>query len=1354
MNNLITQFVQIVREAAEKIRREAPSDPEKSFREVVDPKLPEILSAWGVELSVSKERCTITNRRIDMLCGRIVLEYKAPGILARDSDFEQALYQTQDYMESLAQEFVEPLSEYYGIVLDGYHIGFVHNDAELGWLRSEKLEFNDSSAVAALERFRAHSKSPLDPLLISKAFGPNSNAARAMMPALFRSLEAPKPKTTLLLAEWKRLFGQAVGSEAHQYPGLVDWAVGLGIKFEVNDPESIPKLFFATHSYFALVIKLITAEIVETLRSKNISLLAQQLIESDKTSRAKILGAIEDNSLFRQYGILNFLEGDFFSWYVDHYDDEIDHGIVELSSALARFEPATPILSPCHVTDLFKKLYQYLVPEDIRHDLGEFYTPDWLADYVLQRVGFAENPTARLIDPACGSGTFLVRALRLLKTTNSVDKDGHRIDLIDHTRNKNIVGFDLNPLAVVSARANLILALVDELRQGTKELSLPIYLADSIYVPVLEDGCYIYRLETEKGTVEMKFPEELVKGPHFNAILQEVERYMAEYDDKPAPTDLPSTSLVSKHGLNDFYRQIWELDEQDWNKIWCRVIHNRFASVMVGKYDFVVGNPPWVKWSSLPASYRDAVKPVCDHYNLFSDDSWVGGIESDISTVLTYAAADRWLNPNGRLGFVITQSVFKTKSAQGFRRFRLKDGSHLGVLQVDDMVSLKPFEDAANRTAVLFLQRGKETEYPVPYLIWKRRSKRDKIPVDASLGCIMRRVQIWPYEATPIEPDGGAWLTAPTGHSAIFLQLLGGEGIHARKGTTSDFNNIYWVSTSAAKDGCVLVENNLSTVGHQVEKISTKLEEEIVFPLARGQEIKRFRVADPTTAIILPQIGMRGFDEHVMRTKYPRALEYFRQYESSACSGCRAGSNCRRGLKNRSSFSNPKYGAGMGEYWAIWNVGSYTFSPYKVAWKEVSSSFEAAVLSTATMDGLNKKIHVPDHKLMFLPCEHEDEAHYYCGVLNSELIKTFAEAISLSTSRGTRIFENLNIPKFDQSDSAHLRIASLSKNAHGGTILDEEFEAELNFAVAEALGHALRLGDLPQLESWKDSLVEQLRSDIEFDSRIEVQGGDSLLEKLTFVAVDIETTGFSPSKFSDRILEIGATKFNLGGIVESWSSLTWPSCPISPGAYATHGVGLDDLHDAPLFADIIKPFTSFIGESIVVFHNAPFDFPFLRLQLAEHGLAWQPIIIDTLQLLRQHFSLPSNRLKDAIAALGIHGDACHAALSDANATAHLFLRILSLLRERTEIIDLNRLLRVQHHLELRREAAVCTDSAIDPLVGHEVSLSYNRTGNVSKYEGRLVAKALGEQRGYLTLESKSGRRILLNRNRVEAVVGL
>ena len=1346
MDLIVEQFLHAVGNAASEVRagRTGGQRPEQAFRRAVEAALPEIFGLWGIAFMPSMERATVTKRRIDMLCGRLVVEYKAPGVLADSSGYEEALDQARDYIEQLSVEFAEPVSEYFGVVMDGGHVGFVHHDIEQGWLLSARREWDGGAAIAVLERFRAHSKHPLDADKIAEALGPSSASAHVLLPALVSALRRPGGKTALLFSEWQRLFGQAVGTEAHQYPGVVEWANKLGVSVNGEDRADLSRLFFSLHTYYALVIKVLTADIVGTIRSQSLTLFAQRLQGAPSAERLGMLKDMENNRLFEAFGISNFMEGDFFSWYLEHFDANMDAGIAALAEAAAQFEPSTPLLSPSKVTDLYKRLYQGLVPERIRHDLGEFYTPDWLADYVLERVGFASAPRSRLLDPACGSGTFLVRAVKLLKARGELSPG----ELIAHIREQHIAGFDLNPLAVVAARANLILALIDELASTDAALTLPVYLADSIYSPELDNGSYVYRLETERGPVEMRFPAALVASDKFSAVLREVERFMWEDGDKPSAEDLPPDSLVVKYGLLDFYRQIWELDEQEWNKIWCRIISNRFAAVVVGEFDFVVGNPPWVVWSNLPASYRDAVKHVCDRYDIFSDDSWVGGIESDISTVMTYSAADRWLRDGGALGFVITQSVFKTKSAQGFRRFRIPGGAELGVFHVDDMVALRPFEDAANRTATLFLRKGCRTEYPVPYLVWKRQSRRHSIPSGAPLPHIVRQVHIWAQEACPVSEDGGAWITAPAGHAGQLLGLLGGEGLHARKGTTTDFNNIYWTRVVRADGDLVEVENNLSDQGHQVPRERLWIEGELLYPLARGQEVGRFSVAQPTVALILPQRGMRAFDAATMRGRYPRALSYFEKFKESACCGCRVGTTCHRGLVQRGSYANPKYRGAMGEYWGVWNVGPYTFAPYKVAWKEVSSRFEAAVLSTAEVGGLGIKPHIPDHKLMFQPCETEGEAHYICGVLNSGLISSFAEAVSLSTSRGARIFEDLNIPAFDGANPAHSLVAELSRRAHSGAPdLDGSFEDELDVAVAEALGQKAAAPVGTKLSG--DRLTGSLRDAVVVGARVEFEGAGKALRDTTFVAVDVETTGFSPERFGDRVVEVAAVRFTLGGIRESWSRLIWPGRPISLGARRVHGMSLETLAEEPTFADVWNELEEFIGDSVVVAHNADFDARFLCAHLADMGVERSFLMFDTLQLLRAQFSLPSNRLADAVSALGIEGEVTHAALSDATATAQLMLRLYELLRVRAQLVTLGDLASLGGVPPLTPTVTIKTDPHLQfAREGGEVRVTYKRGEGTVEFKGDVDCVVKGEEVGYVTLRVGSGKRLLLRIDRI------
>jgi len=89
--------------------------------------------------------------------------------------------------------------------------------------------------------------------------------------------------------------------------------------------------------------------------------------------------------------------------------------IIEIVKKLGDYDPTTVELEPDRVQDLFKRLYQNLVPKRVRYDLGEYFTPDWLAGLVLKEAGYDGDIEIRVLDPACGSGTFLVLAIKEAK---------------------------------------------------------------------------------------------------------------------------------------------------------------------------------------------------------------------------------------------------------------------------------------------------------------------------------------------------------------------------------------------------------------------------------------------------------------------------------------------------------------------------------------------------------------------------------------------------------------------------------------------------------------------------------------------------------------------------------------------------------------------------------------------------------------------------------------------------------------------------------------------------------------------------------------------------------------------------
>jgi hypothetical protein len=133
-----------------------------------------------------------------------------------------------------------------------------------------------------------------------------------------------------------------------------------------------------------------------------------------------------------------------------------------------------------------------------------------------------------------------------------------------------------------------------------------------------------------------------------------------------------------------------DLHKDKWDGIWCPILADRFAAGAIPRLSHIAGNPPWVKWSHLPRQYAEFIKPQCLAINVFSEDRYVGGIESDISTVITFQAVRKWLAPGGRLAFFIAATVFSNESSQGFRRFAHADGRPMcRVLAVEDFKDLR-----------------------------------------------------------------------------------------------------------------------------------------------------------------------------------------------------------------------------------------------------------------------------------------------------------------------------------------------------------------------------------------------------------------------------------------------------------------------------------------------------------------------------------------------------------------------------------------------------------------------------------------------------------------------------------------
>ncbi|HEY9595536.1 MAG TPA: N-6 DNA methylase, partial [Spirochaetia bacterium] len=603
---------------------------------------------------------------------------------------------------------------------------------------------------------------------LASDFSPRSTLTLGALDALRHRLDdalaGGNTVTEAMFAQWRSAFGRSTGR-----PSLAGGArsPGMGAR---GDMESLAggagsdteRALFCLHTFFAFLLKTVAWRVLSRDGLDGFA-------SFDPAGVRARLAKLESGGAFEEHGIAGLLDGDVFSWYLDVWEETVAVAFRDVASRISRYEP-TPHDGASGLTrDLFKRLYRLLLPRGIRHDLGEYYTPDWLARRALSLLDprlFGDEGAAglrdrlratRILDPSCGSGTFLLEIIARWETL------AERIALppgeLLHVILANLVGLDLNPLAVLTARVNVLVSIARLLRHRRGTIAIPVFRADTVRLPVAADD--------------------------------------------------PSSSLPAA----------------------------------AGKFDLVAGNPPWITWDSLPAEYRSDLRPVWERYGLFPHcgmDTILGKGKKDISMLMTYVVADRLLKDGGRLAFVMTQSVFKTSGAgQGFRRFAIPGpsgtGTPLGVTHVDDMTDLNPFPGASNRTAIVLLEKGISTRYPVRYVLWRRKrapagaDAQGAFTRDSALDEVMNATERHDTLAEPVDPEDStsAWLTGRRETVAAVRRYLGPSDYDAHLGAnTGGANAVYWLDALGRRDdGLVVVRNIRDGAKIPVETVTRPVEE-------------------------------------------------------------------------------------------------------------------------------------------------------------------------------------------------------------------------------------------------------------------------------------------------------------------------------------------------------------------------------------------------------------------------------------------------------------------------------------------------------------------------------------------------
>ena len=977
----------------------------------------------------------------DVVHGGIIIEYEPPNSFSAGqarANIQHAKSQAEDYAARMAHDEGRPIDDYMLIIWDGAYISFGVTDGEAAqWDRI--VAFDVRQAERLLFLLRDQGRPLVHPALVRTMVGPESQVGARLIPVLFRAVVVAstssaigQSKTTLLFKEWSRLFGQAVGIPTDRLEAFLVRQSHAHCQAYDTD---IPCYLFALHTYIATVAKLVSA-LALPRPSQDIRDTSVELRERMQT--------LEIGTLFEDAGITNMLTGDFFSWPIDDQAwSDIEPPLGDLLAHLSHLSFDMTRRNPESVRDLFKGIYEEFVPRELRHALGEVYTPDWLAGHALDEMGW--QPANDLLDPTCGTGTFILEAVRRRLVAENNNGEQHTAHEILH----GLFGMDLNPLAVLAAKASLIVVLANRLDPAAP-VRLPIFLADAINTAApTTDGYFSHRLQTERGVKEFKIPADLAQSPRVHEFFDVLRTSILE--NQEAAAILPEIRCflmgIGEEGeavVAETINVLIDLHREQWDGIWCPILADRFAAGAIPKLSNIAGNPPWVKWSHLPRAYAEFIKPQCLAINVFSQDRYVGGIESDISTIITFQAIRKWLAPNGRLAFFITATVFSNESSQGFRRFAYPDGTPMcRVLAVEDFKALKAFEGVTNHPALLIIVEGQRTVFPVPYRIWSPPLAETSFRSGADFRARARRTDL---VAEPVRgTDAGPWLKGYVEDQMVWRTLFDAAtpSVYlARKGVTTDRNGIFFLRVGQPRVG----SNNLVPVSNDpdigriqgIPVVSMEIETTHIFPLMRGRGLSAFQAKlDPDYRILLPQRGMHG-DPALLRN-CPKTRRFLMRF--------------RNELEQRASYRKFQREK---PYWSMWSTGPYTFSPYKVLWKEMSGRrFCAAYIGETDDPVLGRKVVIPDHKLYMVPVGTLEEAQFLTGILNAPTIARAIAAYAAQLSLGTSVIEYLKIPEFNLQDVSHTAIVSLAGGitARDGEFTDGEIQELDRLAVAVVSAH-------------------------------------------------------------------------------------------------------------------------------------------------------------------------------------------------------------------------------------------------------------------------------------------------------------
>ena len=630
---------------------------------------------------------------------------------------------------------------------------------------------------------------------------PCSLAAVSIIADIDAFLKRPGPKTALLAELWRADFRLIYGDVSANLSGnrRLDPAVLLaryGLDPADGEGEAVVRLLFAIQTYFSLLLKTAMADLLGAPAAGD--------------------AAVVMGDFARERGIENYVCEDCFCWPLFELEGGFGRVMDRVRRQLAPYRVPAGRSRPAGRDDI-RLMYEALVPRELRHALGEYYTPDWLAEAALGRALEAhggEDPAAlRVLDPTCGSGTFLLQAIAVKRRAGC-----GLAALLDTVR-----GLDINPLAVLTAKTNYLLAVLDLLEEGAAVI-LPVFRADVLRPP--EGAAPPAAPDFIRDPAAAVRSRELADGLRAQALdradVIAGNPPWVNWEYLPEPYRAGSKHLWEAYGLFSARGPVRSFAKEDISALITYAAMDRFLR-RGGVLAFVI---------------RQAV-------------------------------------------------FKSGQNGSGFRRFRIREGEAIQVLLVEDLSALRAFDAAGSAALLLARKGPETVYPVPYRLWRRREGAGLLAPDPcASLEEVLAQVAAEEQLAVPAVGDDPAspWLTAGADRLAAMERVLGSNSYRARTGVfTGGANAVFWLRILSAQGGRVTAANVLDRAKRKVEQVAVPLEGTYLYPMLKGGGIRRWRTAYDAY-LLCPHTArtrIRPVPLEDLRREAPLTLDYLLRFREA-----------------------------------------------------------------------------------------------------------------------------------------------------------------------------------------------------------------------------------------------------------------------------------------------------------------------------------------------------------------------------------------------------------------------------------------------------------------------------------------